>query len=203
MEQSIGDRIRIFGEATFKSVNAFADAMIMSPPALQSYLRGKSHPGTPVLLKLQKLGCNIDWLLSGEEKRPRVSDDKRSKYLFPIVSSLSAGEKKMIFDDDNGIDHIEVPYKGKNCFALRVIGDSMSPNFDDGDIVLVDPNKVPKKQDFVAVRTSDSDQLIKRYYPSEDEVLLISDNPQYAPISISKKKIMLLYKVVLAVRIFK
>ena len=44
-------------------------------------------------------------------------------------------------------------------FALRVIGDDMSPEFIDGHIVVVDPGGVVKSGSFVIARTEDETVL--------------------------------------------
>ena len=86
---TIADRLRAFGDANFASIKAFALAMEMSPPALQNYLRGKSEPGTPVLLRLINLGCDINWLLTGEiEGAGPCSDQEKIKELEEEVESL-------------------------------------------------------------------------------------------------------------------
>lgn len=38
----------------------------MAPPNLQKYMNNEREPGIGILQKLQRLGCSIDWLISGE-----------------------------------------------------------------------------------------------------------------------------------------
>ena len=70
------DRIRKFGLRKFGSIKEFAKAMGMSPSNLQAYLQNRRKPGTPILKRLIQLGCDIDWLLTGEE-----NNDKRLKII--------------------------------------------------------------------------------------------------------------------------
>lgn len=63
---AIGSRIRYFGVAVFGRVKEFAQAMEMAPPNLHKYMNDEREPGIGFLYKLQKLGCSIDWLISGE-----------------------------------------------------------------------------------------------------------------------------------------
>jgi len=60
----IGDKLRDWGIKNFGSLNAFAKALDMSQAALSLYINNKRKPGTPILRKLQNLGCDINWLLS-------------------------------------------------------------------------------------------------------------------------------------------
>ena len=48
---------------------------------------------------------------------------------------------------------------GSECFALRVIGDDMQPEFNDGDIVIVEPGGVPKDGCYVLAHTDGGWQL--------------------------------------------
>ncbi len=70
------ERIRRFGLKKFGSIKEFAEAMDMSPSNLQAYLQNRRQPGTPILKRLSELGCDIDWLLTGEE-----NNDKRLKII--------------------------------------------------------------------------------------------------------------------------
>jgi hypothetical protein len=63
--KNISDRLRKFAEY-FGSIKDLAEALDMKPPAFQSYLSGRSVPGSNILVKLNSLGCNINWLLTGE-----------------------------------------------------------------------------------------------------------------------------------------
>ena len=72
----MGDRIRKFGLEKFGSIKEFAEAMGMSPSNLQAYLQNRREPGTPILKRLTELGCDMDWLLTGEK-----NNDKRLKII--------------------------------------------------------------------------------------------------------------------------
>jgi len=72
----MGDRIRKFGLEKFGSIKEFAEAMGMSPSNLQAYLQDRREPGTPILKRLIELGCDMDWLFTGEN-----NNDKRQKII--------------------------------------------------------------------------------------------------------------------------
>lgn len=65
---SIGQRMRIFAKRKYGTLKSLADIMEISPQQLQQYLSGKREPGAKILLKLMKAGCDINWILGGEEK---------------------------------------------------------------------------------------------------------------------------------------
>jgi len=65
---SIGTRIRIFAKRKYGTLKSLSDFMEISPQQLQQYVSGKREPGAKILLKLMKAGCDINWILGGEEK---------------------------------------------------------------------------------------------------------------------------------------
>ena len=63
----IGLRIKEFGENKFPSIASFSRSIGMNNrQGLNPYLKGRSFPGGEMLSKLVELGCNINWLLTGE-----------------------------------------------------------------------------------------------------------------------------------------
>ena len=91
MNQSIGTRLRNFGDKNFPSLKEFAKALDVSPQHLQPYLNDIYAPGTPLLIKLRSVGCDINWLLMGDiegmvsepeiEYGAKVSENERIKQL--------------------------------------------------------------------------------------------------------------------------
>jgi repressor LexA len=72
---------------------------------------------------------------------------------------------------------IEVPFKVKESwYALRVSGDSMTPEYRNGDIVLMDSNAEPRKGDVVAALIDGTESTLKRYSQRGDEITLTPVN---------------------------
>lgn len=67
LKDGIGERIRIFAKRKYNTLKALADAMEISPQQLQQYISSKREPGSRILIKFMKLGCDINWLLGGSE----------------------------------------------------------------------------------------------------------------------------------------
>lgn len=119
-------------------------------------------------------------------------------FKFPIISKVFAGASPMLFESQNISDHVTLPYEKKeNCFAVRVVGDSMNHIIEEGDTILVDMDKQITNGSIVIARLSDSKQIIKRYRElTDNQVMFYSDNGNYKPIVISKSEIEAIYKVV-------
>lgn len=68
-KEGIIKRLREFGDSNFKNYKIYAENIgITYSTLLGTYFSGKSLPGAPLLYKLAKLGCDINWLLTGEIK---------------------------------------------------------------------------------------------------------------------------------------
>ncbi|MEW6653088.1 MAG: helix-turn-helix transcriptional regulator [Bacteroidota bacterium] len=63
----IGERMRLFARKKYGTLKKLAEAMQMSPQQLQQYISGKREPGSRILTKLLRLGCDVNWLLGGKE----------------------------------------------------------------------------------------------------------------------------------------
>ncbi|MFA7288491.1 MAG: helix-turn-helix transcriptional regulator [Melioribacteraceae bacterium] len=63
----IGERMRLFAQRKYGTLKNLAEAMKISPQQLQQYISGKREPGSKILAKLLRLGCDINWILGGRE----------------------------------------------------------------------------------------------------------------------------------------
>lgn len=66
---SIGERLEIFRKSNFSTKKKLAEALDISYEHLYQYLSDKKKPGSEILSKLSELGCNIDWLLTGQSNK--------------------------------------------------------------------------------------------------------------------------------------
>lgn len=62
----IGDRLKEFADKNFGSVNGLERALGMNRNSLSQYVYNRNTPGSNLLIKLRELGCDINWLLTGE-----------------------------------------------------------------------------------------------------------------------------------------
>jgi transcriptional regulator with XRE-family HTH domain len=77
----IGNRIKEFALANFDSLTEFSCEMGMQLQAIYPYINGTSLPGTKILLRMQKIGCSIDWLLSGEKSKSEITIENIKKII--------------------------------------------------------------------------------------------------------------------------
>jgi repressor LexA len=96
----------------------------------------------------------------------------------PIVGEIACGTP--ITAEQNVTGYADLPDGVKADFALICKGDSMSPTFIDGDIVLIRQQPEVEPGQIAAVGVG-SEALLKHLYPQENGVLCVSDNPKYPP----------------------
>lgn len=75
---NIGQRLREFGEKHFADRHAFADALDVSYESLTNYITGRATPGNKMQAKLRSLGCDIEWLMTGNVNAVREESGKYS-----------------------------------------------------------------------------------------------------------------------------
>lgn len=79
---------------------------------------------------------------------------------------------------------------GSSTYALEVSGDSMSPAYRDGDILIVSPSEEVRRGDRVVVRTLDGEVTAKILHRQNVKTIeLHSLNPEHSPRTLQKNEI--------------
>ncbi len=73
---------------------------------------------------------------------------------------------------------------GAESFALMVLGDSMTPEFDEGDIVIIEPDGLATDGSFVLAFYCD-EWIFRRLRKDGESWRLLALNPSYAEIQLS------------------
>lgn len=141
----------------------------------------------------QTLRVDPQWLL-GESDRmhalplmPRMAEDVIS---FPVLTSVAAHFDGMGMDVSDEFESVEIPSSflhGRSrdeFFAMRVRGDSMYPEYHDGDTVLVLRQSTLAHSGQVGIIAYGDEELtLKRieYAEGEPWLRLVATNPLYPP----------------------
>ena len=124
----------------------------------------------------------------------------------PVINKGSAGYPKdftdmsyppRVADDYIGCPDVHDP----DAFAARVHGDSMTPKYGQGDIVVFSPAAAPKNGDDCFVRFADGQTTFKRVFFENDEagesiIRLQPRNEKYRPKVVKSEEVGGLYKAV-------
>jgi len=149
-------------------------------------------------------GVSVDNFFSSEDTALIPLDnnvspitDKRGnlvkmRYL-PVVSWVQAGAFTEAIDNHAVGDADEwiaiVGNVGAHAFALKIEGDSMSPEFRPNEYVAVDPSREPKNGSFVVAKLSnDNVATFKQLVYDAGRMYLKPLNPQYPIIDVTDKE---------------
>lgn len=136
------------------------------------------------------LGVRPSYLMDGEEPTslcaPEVTEDT---VIFPVIGEIAAGYDYPAYEDWSG-ETVEIPKSylhGRSrddFFVLSVKGDSMYPQYMDGDKVLILKQSTMNRSGEIGAIIYDGDMATLKkieYVDGEDWVKLIPINPEYTP----------------------
>lgn len=101
----------------------------------------------------------------------------------PLLGRIAAGSPILAEEDIEEILPLPTSLVGNDpVFMLRVRGDSMvNAGVHDGDLVVVRRQQDADNGDIVAALIEGEEATVKRFRREEDRVVLIAENPGYAP----------------------
>lgn len=130
------------------------------------------------------MGMTADTLIRSVDGNTPVSLAKNTipfdsieSHRIPLVGNVAAGTP--IFDEEVDV-YVDGPLKA-DC-AIRVKGDSMNPTYIDGDLLYIRSQPDIDHDGQIAVVVFEDEACVKHIYRQPDGLLLVSDNPAYAPI---------------------
>ena len=153
-----------------------------------NYEKGEREPKSEALIKLaQYFGVTTDYILGRNNiPSPTITEDFIT---FPVLYDVAAGFDKMALaiDEWEG-ETIDIPLsyihgKKDDYAVIRVKGDSMYPDYKDGDRVLLKKQPTLDYSGQVGVLVYDDCATIKRvdFVSGEDWLIMRPINPNFPP----------------------
>lgn len=159
-----------------------ARAVGVKPPSVSDWLSGKSKKmeGENLLKAAKFLGVNASWLASGigtptVKNKQIIQNEDLSNILFkdlnlhkiPIFDYVQAGLwKEVSYDGATPLSYTYTDYLGampEAIFSVIVQGNSMEPDFKEGDMLIVDGSISPKPGSFVIAQNGSNEATFKKY----------------------------------------
>lgn len=190
-------KLRIEKELTQQEI---ADALEKDITAVSRYENGKGSKNMPFVFKknLTNLFTNgeLRYIETGEKAKNVQSNEEinsnsipvnTDKFIpVPIVSARASGSPvgeihyDVVTQGEVSIDRalFKVLPDIKHVQAVRVVGNSMSPRINEGDMVIIDRSQ-RSAEDGVFVLQYDSMLLVKRLHVTSRGIKIISDNRSY------------------------
>jgi len=149
------------------------NALGESDGQISSWYNGRYRPNAEAMARIAKaLGVSVDYLLGKED--PPAADPPKTHEV-PVLGKVAAG-----VPISAQVDIIGTIWTDKECFALKIKGDSMSPRIMDGDIVLVKKQESAEDGDLV-IAEIDGEATCKVLKRSHGSVMLVPFNAAFAP----------------------
>ncbi len=118
-----------------------------------------------------------------------IRDEDNLMNRVPIIGRVAAGSPILAEENIEGSILIDPSFMGKakDCFALKVKGDSMiNAGIFEGDLVIVAPQHSAHTNEIIVAKIDD-EVTVKKYFSKENEIKLIPENDTYSPIIINEE----------------
>ncbi|MGU5723710.1 LexA family protein [Aeromonas caviae] len=123
-------------------------------------------------------------------------------YRIPVISYVQAGgwtDTNEIREFDGNLVYITTDLElGERAFAIVIQGNSMEPEFVEGDVVLIDPDEPLHPGDCVVAKNGDEAATFKKYRPrgvgddGREIFELVPLNDDYAPMRSDRQHIQII-----------
>lgn len=184
------DKLRELRKQNDFTQSEIAKKLNISQQTYSNYESESTQAPHEILKQLAQIfNVSVDYLLENENNKNSSSTSKSNR--IPVLGKIPAGIPINMIEDI--LDYEEIPVNwltsGKEYFALKVQGDSMSPKFQSGDVLIV------KKQDdcengaFAIVAVNGDDATFKKVIKKEDSIILQPLNDKYEPTIYTNKQI--------------
>ena len=162
---------------------------------LSQYVNGKSNPDNEKIFLLSKVfGVTEAWLLGYNvpryERIENTGPQTPQGLKIPVLGTVAAGIPISAVEEI--LDYEEVPQSWKNqgeFFGLRIKGDSMKPDINHGDTVIVRKQSTANNGDVVITIVNGDDVTCKKFEKLDNGIILISNNSEYSPMYFSNEEV--------------
>ena len=162
---------------------------------LSQYVNGKSTPDNEKIFLLSKVfGVTEAWLLGYNvpryERIENTGPQTPQGLKIPVLGTVAAGIPISAVEEI--LDYEEVPQSWKNqgeFFGLRIKGDSMKPDINHGDTVIVRKQSTANNGDVVITLVNGDDVTCKKFEKLDNGIILISNNSEYSPMYFSNEEV--------------
>lgn len=183
----IAGRLKEFGQRLTSKKHGwqkqFAALLEVPPQQMSNLLASRVGIGLATTEKLRRLGCDIDWLLTGRTKEapdrnePLYAGELSTIPVYGFVDAdPDAGEQFEI------LENVHYPFFRGHFFALIIRGDSMIqaklPSGREGlypdDLVIFEQGRAPKNGDVVAVELRGGKRVVKVFERKKDHTVILN-----------------------------
>ena len=157
----------------------------VSKGTVSQWLNGIAKPSGLNIINLAKaLRCDPEWLLygKGNPEKNTITPLNKLQGQYPMLDWVQAGNWSTINElSRHEADHYPCPVKcSDRTFLLKVRGQSMSPTFNEGELIFIDPEVEAINGKYVVARLDDENEAsLKQLIIEGGHKFLKAANPQW------------------------
>ena len=192
---TFAERLRELRNEKKMTMKDLADKLSLTEQAISMYERNERRPNFEKLEEIADFfNIDMNYLLgksiiknSYAHEFREITIDKLIRKI-PLYDFISCGEGGFV--DDNIIDFVSLPASmfsaRKEYFAQYAKGDSMiNANINNGDLVIFEKTSSVTNGMIGCFCVDDNIATCKRLSISNDQIILLPENPSYSPIIVS------------------
>ncbi len=187
MNKNLAENIKKYRKSLGWSQAKLGDFLAVSQQAVGKWENSIAEPDTITINKMAELfQITTDALMGNTNKiRNIVSLSSYNVLKLPIIGTITAGFDGTACEEDLGeIEVLDIAlngYAAEECFVLKIKGNSMYPQFIDGDLVLVHKQNHVDSGTIAVVLYNGDEATVKKviYKYGENWLDLVPTNPEY------------------------
>ena len=189
MENILGKRIEL--ERTRLGLNQIELARklnLSSSASISQYESGDRMPSDDIKLKMAEVfDCSVDYLLGKTDSRKIAS----SSAVVLVYGTIPAGIPMEMIEDIIDTEEIDADMLkgGKEYFGLKIKGNSMYPEYLDGDTIILEKLDDVESGTDAVVMVNGNDGTFKRVFKNENGIILQPLNPEFQPMVYTNEQI--------------
>ena len=172
-----------------------ANFLKVAPSTISMYESGQREPNFEVLESLADFfNVDLNYLLGKSNKTTKLmieGSQPPQGLQIPVLGTVAAGIPISAVEDI--LDYEEVPQSWESqgeFFGLRIKGDSMKPDINDGDTVIVRQQSTANNGNVVIALVNGDDATCKKFEKLDNGIMLISNNSEYSPMYFSNEEVL-------------
>lgn len=167
------------------------DKLGVSQSAVSAWERNNKLPSMQNLIDLSKIyGVSVEELSKGEripvkKEIEYVPSDRTKRFIrVPVIGRIPAGIPIEAIEDIEDWEDFPISdtVPGHRYFALKIKGDSMEPEYRDGDTIIIQEQEDCQSGDDCAVMVNGNDCTFKRVRKQGNGINIVPLNQKYEPV---------------------
>ena len=167
----------------------FAEKIGFSRTAISAWEIGRNEPSNEDTIKIADFfGVSVDYIIGKTNNRKGESSPSA---VVLVYGTIPAGIPMEMIEDIIDTEEIDADMLkgGKQYFGLKVKGNSMYPEYLDGDTIILEKLDDVESGTDAVVMVNGNDGTFKRVFKNENGIILQPLNPEFQPMVYTNEQI--------------